>query len=62
MHACNALDGPLWRLPKYEPAAPPVRLDGWDKDFLQFFRWLGQRRAIEAATLPAAGTTTRHRA
>ena len=62
MQGTGALDGPVLRLPKYEPAAPLVHLGGWDKDFLQLLRWHGQRRAIEAATLPAAIADTRSRA
>jgi hypothetical protein len=62
MCAGNALDVPVLRLAKYTPAAPLVHPGGWDKRFLQIFSWFGQRRAVEAATLPAAGSATCRRA
>jgi hypothetical protein len=34
MQGGNALDGPVLRLAKYTPAAPPVHPGGWDKYFL----------------------------
>ena len=63
MRAGNALDGPVLRLAKYTPAAPLVHPGGWDKNTSSIFVvWFGQRRAFEAATLPAAGAVTCQRA